>query len=183
MKRRYLLGVVIVIAIVAALLAWLLARPVSTKIIIPKNSNNKPTSSPEIQINNSYYSTIVPAGFELYNGQQNNATNILDRRAYFDSADSSRQLAITIGNLGENAISSVADFNFRIKSPHLYTEYTFINLPLEAQAFISATSNFEISVFWPHNQLYAAIVVSGSGGNTATPESVLTSVIDQWQWH
>lgn len=91
------------------------------------------------------------------------------------------QLAVTIGSLNNYSINEISAVGLRLSQPSNYTVATRSYAPPGALVFTS-TGNYETSIFWQHNDLYTAVVVSGSAADQANLEQQLTDVVSNWQW-
>lgn len=92
------------------------------------------------------------------------------------------QLAVTIGKLPAEGLNSISDVQIRLRSPGIYLPQPAGVYPAGAKVFVNNTNNYEIAVFWPHGSNYASVVISGTVDRRSDLESLVNTVLTNWQW-
>lgn len=91
-------------------------------------------------------------------------------------------LAIAIKPLPSGGVMEVSDVNYRLHTPETYQRITDDPLLPKGAVMFRATDKYEVSLFWPHGDSYAAIVLTGRPDRPAQLEQHLKTILDNWHW-
>jgi len=194
MKRRLirwgvpLLVVALLIAVATIVLThWMnggsdgtvhMGTPVAQKQTV----NTLPTEP--VSVTSSYYTTTLPGGFTVR--RQADVTSSGPTLAQFSAntrSETDQQIGITIGRLPSDGLAGVADYHLRTSDTATYAAFTPAGLPAGALAFRTTQGPAAITIFWPHDALYAELSFSTEG--QAASNALLTTysqVLANWAW-
>lgn len=184
MKRWQWVSLIVVgfvCSLAAVVFIWL-NQPVSQPLKESSAANTKAdtTDLPAIPITTAYFSTTVPSGFKAESPAKPTTSPQLVQMSFNYSQGG--QLSITIGLLPVDGLEGVGDYNFRLKLPETYSHSQFAGMPSTATAFFSLAGDNEVTVFWPHTNLYAMLSVSGSDEQNTVLRGALVTILDRWRW-
>lgn len=157
----------------------------------PAHSSPTPTSQTTVlgtetqttNLSTTYISTQMPGTLRLKSSSENAANPIIGQYLLtnkdFHLDD---QVGITIGRLQGDTLDSLSAVQLRLRNTDTYQRITLSYAPVGSIIFSAKNSNFEKSVFWKHDDMYAAVVVSGTGDQVASLENALAVIINSWQW-
>ncbi len=186
MKRRLIVAsFIILVAIVGFNVIHWASSPSSTKQsslggkqdsgVLGSTSDLTPFTSP-------YFTTQIPSTMRLKTSNESSSNPV--RAGYlFTSTVSSPadQIAITVGTMGLNRLSEISGVKQRLNNPSTYETTEVPNAPEGAMSF-KRTSDYETAVFWQEDDLYVALVVSGSPLRQAELDQTVQSVLTNWSW-
>lgn len=187
MKRGLpLLAVSIVVVVVGIGIVHWANRPSSTQ-----HSNVGNTTDSGVLASNSdlapfastYFSTQLPADMQLKTSNDNPRGAIRATYLFTNTkASPSDQVAITIGTMGLARLSEVAGVKQRLNDPAVYQVVSVSNTPQGAISF-KRNDVYETAVFWQQDNLYVAVVVSGSSVHHADLDQAVQTILTNWSWH
>lgn len=194
MKRRLvrwgvplLVAVALAAVVTATLTHWMngssdgtvrMGTPVAQK----QATNTLPTEP--VSVTSSYYTTTLPGGFTVR--RQAEVANSGPTLAQFSAntnSEADQQIGITIGRLPSDGLAGVADYHLRTSDAATYAAFTPAGLPAGALAFRTVQGPAAITIFWPHDTLYAELSFSTEG--QAASSALLATynrVIGSWTW-
>ncbi len=133
-----------------------------------------------------YFTADLPSNFSIKTNKDTPEGPIKSQMLFATQSQNpgatlSNQLAITIGTLPSGGIVNTSAVSLRQRSPDFAAE-SHDWLPAQALAFTGGQSEFEMSVFMPGTETYAAIVLTGSPNNKDYFTQVLDHVVSSWRW-
>jgi len=181
-----ILGVLFVI-VIFVFFEWA-SRPV---INTPAPNTNVKGTSTEVNytdITGENFTTQLPDIFTIKSNNASDHGNKLEQ-IFFTVKNSGLnnplddQVGISIGTPSGEGIGGISDVQLRTRHPEDYTPYYNPLLPAGYMAFETTNNpNYEISVFWPNNNKYAALVVAGVYARKAELQNTLLQATNSWQW-
>ena len=180
MKKLILGSTAILLIIVTVAGIYWLQSPVKTNM----NTAGAPASSvlgSETAVSDwqqSLFSTKYPASFRVRTISEKNSGG-----QYMLSGNSSSvadQVGVTIAPLNLSTLAEVSGVRVR-ESDKTYVHQTRAYAPSGAIVFHNDT-NYETTIFWQHNDMYAAVSATGVGSRSAELEAALSVIVSNWQW-
>lgn len=172
-----------VLVSVGGLYYWA-TQPAVTHLV--SNSNDtavmgEKTTIHNATLNTKFFSTKISDAYIQREHTDRLGAGILDRYLFVSPVEAgSDQVAITIAASPPDGLKGVSDVVFRQRNPDVYEpiDSGLVN----ALAFVSEQSGYEVSVFIPHGTVYAAVALSGKPDRRAAIYDQLMTLIAGWRW-
>lgn len=180
-KAYYALAVVCLCGIVLLLVYWA-KQPTKTTVVLKSLPDTAVTSN-SVELSTEFFTATLPAGFIVKSQTKNATSQDLLQIMATQPVSSGGQIAITIGVLSNQGLDGVASYNMRIKSPETYVKTVFGGGQGAVISFYGQQNAiYELSGFWPKDDRYASIAVSGLQSQKEATIKYYTQVISSWQW-
>lgn len=129
-----------------------------------------------------YFSTRYPSTLRTINSNEVARGNILGQYLLGStSLEQTDQLAVTIGKMGGLTLDQIPAVKLRAQQTDNYYVSNLSYAPQGSRVY-SSSGSYETAVFWQYDaDKYAAIVVSGSSVRHGELETVLESILANWQ--
>ncbi len=99
------------------------------------------------------------------------------------SKSNSGEIAITVGKLSIDKLSSLSGFTLRQSNPALYARQDdLIVMNSEHAIFTKKASDYEITIFSKHANHYYAVAVTGRLNNLLETKMIAEDIISNWVW-
>jgi hypothetical protein len=175
-------GVLVLITAVILINVWA-RKPSNSTIIVPSTTTPLQKAKQPVVIETAYFTVTLPSGFEIKSQVENATSQDLMQIVATEPRSNGKQIAISVGQLPKEGIAGVASYNLRVKNTDMYTQTEFGGMQSAVPTFYSATpSVYEITGFWPHASLYAAISASGSPSEKTDINNDYIATLDTWKW-
>jgi hypothetical protein len=167
------------LATVLALLQWM---DTGTKGSVRIGTPVSPLPPAQIvHVHTAYYTTVLPAGFSVK--RQTGGTGLPQQFEANTPSQTDEQFAATIDAMPSDGFEGIASYAFRQKSPNLYEESAPTCLPAGAIAYRTISGPAELTLFWPHGKVYAAVSFSTDGvASFDQLQAVCSQTISEWVW-
>ncbi len=146
------------------------------------------SQAPASDLDNSYFSLALPAGFVPQSSQSPSAGLLYSQTIIKPGAGGSLIISIGISNLPAGGLKESSSYRLRAQQTQTYklTEQT-INGANVTVAARNDGAGGEVVAFLPHGSYLATIgITSGvqavGGGDTAGNQAVLSQLLQLWQW-
>lgn len=159
--------------------AWLydwLQQPVGVRPASPALSAVQATQTTRIQT--PYFESVVDGVYTIK--QQTTSTGVIRASLVLSRADG-QQLACTVAVLPSGGLAESAAVRLRKQQTTAYEPLELAGVPAGGVAF-RANATSEISVFVPHDGLYASFVLSGGKGQSLDYAQQMTAILRGLQW-
>ncbi len=135
-----------------------------------------------VPLESRYITTGVPDFLHSKNTYEKSLGPIYGQYLYINKDPNvADQVGVTVASRESRELTEVSSVKLRTTNGSLYNETTLLNAPVGARVF-SAVNNYEISVFWSYQDMYAAVVVSGTADRRPQLEQTMTTILTSWQW-
>jgi len=184
--KLIILGFLLLIGLLISSFIYWATRPNSTKPAITAVQGASTTNSQK-PLTTEHFTTTIPESL-VVKSQDSTSHGLVLLQLFLASKNTSinkpltDQLAITIGKTPSDGFSGITDVQFRMQRPNIYDTSVPINYPSGAQAFVKIEDGYELSVFWPKDSRYAAIVVSGTADRKTELNTLMQNVLSNWSW-
>lgn len=184
MKRIVIAG--LFVGVVVGLCAWGIVwwnSPANTQHYTSKSDTS--VLGNEVKLlswRTRYFSTRYPSTLRTINSNEVARGNILGQYLLGSiSLEQTDQLAVTIGKMGGLTLDEIPAVKLRAQQTDSYYPSNLSYAPRGSVVY-SSSNSYETAVFWQYDaDKYAAIVVSGSSVRQAELETVLESILTNWQ--
>lgn len=171
---------IIIICGVAYFAHWV-NGPASTSVGTVSSGDVLSTQITLKEFGSAYFTTLVPDTMQLKTKEENHrATTVGNYLLKNSNVKASDQLAITIGQPGQESLETISHVTIRKMNPEEYKRTTVPNMPSGAIAF-QKQNTYEKSVFWIKDGYYIAVVVSGTPLRSNILDQTLQAVLVNWQ--
>lgn len=186
MRRRWLIAgaAALVIVFFAGVYAWM-QSPVTNKGQSVQGETQDVLGShiELVPLNTAYFSTNIPQFLQQKTSVEDASAAVSGMYLFkHKQLDLSDQLGITTGALNGSSLSELSGVKVRQSEPERYHSTVVQGMPEGAIAF-ERTDEYEVAVFWQHNNRYVSVAVSGSVSRKGQLDATMDAVLGNWQWH
>lgn len=178
-KLQFVIGVTALMLLSVVIYGWAMQPATGTPIQTAAPTANAAPASTTLQT--AYYSTVVSGVYSVINQRDNISSPVLSSVAATQTGNGRGRIAITVAKIPNTGLSEVADIRSRKERADRYEQITVSRAPEAAVAFRSKDAH-EISLFWPHDSLYASVVITTTTGSVEYADSQLVDMIQSWTW-
>lgn len=171
------------VMIVAGLLVWASGPAVSTPQPQVTSAHEPDTAPAEhlLTLDTPLYSSHISGGYKIRSQQDKPAGVIQSSLVASETQEQGSQLAITVADLPDDGLRAVSDVVLRRNAPEKYTETSVDGVPTGSLVFVSS-SPYELTIFFPHDQYYAAASLSYTKPLQERYTNQLQELIRNWSW-
>lgn len=178
--RKLIIVTIGLCSLSCAVFWWWASRPVESHTSPQTTQVAAVVSKAPYVLESPYFKTKLAGELIVRSNQEGDTAQLLQQ--IVATSDKNDQMAITVGLLTDGSIDSLSAVKFRDAKPETYTRVSIAGLPADATVFRSKASQYELSVFWPRNTLYVAVVVSGQVARQQELDTQMFTTIASWQW-
>jgi hypothetical protein len=187
-KRKVLVvasgAVLLLIVIGVAVLAHWMSGSSTGDVHVGKPIPNAPAAPTHtLDIKNSYFTTTLPAGFNLKRQAETPTSDPLLQLMAATSSTVDEQFTASYSQTPPSGMTSAGDYNLRASQTGTYRRFAPKDLPAGATAFQTISGPPSLVVFWPHGGHYLELSISTDGSASFDKlQAVFSQVMSTWQW-
>lgn len=163
------------------LIMWASGPAISTPRAVDVDERKTTATEQTLHIETPQYSTRVTGGYGIRTRHDDQVGVILADMVANESQKQGGQLAITIAKMPEGGLRAVSDVILRQNATDRYKEIVLDGTP-EGSIVYRSDESYELTIFFPHNDRYAAVSLTYAKTQQERYEAQLKELLQYWVW-